>query len=772
MHSSHQSTVNSTVNAVAYPPVTAEVLVAPPPQANPVIDEDDIDLDRLWAALRRRWLPALLVFSAVSSLVTLAGFKETPIYQAKGQLLFKARDRTADLTGIAANNPLISLTNNSNPIDTQIGMLQTQVTIDRVVEALKKDDQASNLTTERFLKKLNLTNDKKTDIITLTYRSPDPQQAKRAIDSLMNIYVKQQRQDNRAETTAAREFLEQQLPLAEAEANRATEALKDFKQKYQLLDLAAEIGATTTNLEANNQQITQINSTLADTEARFRILASQIGRDPKTALALTALSQADGIKQVLSQYQQLETTLASERVRFQDNHPRIVDLNNQLGNLRRILNQRIQTITGQNNLLPNVNLQLGDIETKLVGDYLGINAQRQGLEQQLKVLVKAQVLKQKRAITLPQLEQQQQQINRWVETAQSTYTLLLQRYQEARIAENQNVGNVRIIQPAVVESKPVSPQKTRKMATGVAVGALLAALTVLILERLDRTIKSTKEVEEAYRFPLVGTVPVYDSVLDADYKKRRGAVNWQQDDLAQDDLANGAKTGVLTRQLAQFQWAESFHAIRTNLAYVGLPKQDGIKLLITSAMPNEGKSTVSVNLATIYASMGKQVLVVDADIRRPSQHKLWGVDNYNGLTDVLAGNASLQEAIKEVAPGVDLLSAGTIPPNPLVLLEDGQLPALLDRLASQYYMVIIDSPPVNAVIDPLILYRYADGLLMVARPQVITFETASLARDKLKQLHCTVNGLIINGVTKSDSYYYYNYYDYRYGETNGQQDPG
>jgi Mrp family chromosome partitioning ATPase len=98
------------------------------------------------------------------------------------------------------------------------------------------------------------------------------------------------------------------------------------------------------------------------------------------------------------------------------------------------------------------------------------------------------------------------------------------------------------------------------------------------------------------------------------------------------------------------------------------------------------------------------------------------------------------------------------------MLEDDQLPALLDSLAGQYNVVIVDTSPINAVIDPLILSRYVDGLLMVARPKVVTYETASLARDKLKQAHCTVNGLIINGVPKSDSYYYYNYY-YYYGET-------
>ena len=758
MHSSNQPTVNSKVNAVAYPPVTTEALVAPPPQPIPVADDDEIDLSQLGAALRRRWLPALLVFSTVSSLVTLQGFRETPIYQAEGQLLFKARDRTADLTGIAAGNPLQGLSlANSSPIDTQIGVIQTQVIIDQVVDQLKKEEQKSNLTAERFLKNLKLTNDKKTDIISLTYRSPDPQEAKKAIDGLMAVYVKQQRQDNRAETTAAREFLEQQLPLAEAEANRASEALKNFKQQHQLLDLTAEIGATTTNLETNNQQITQINSTLADTEARFRILASQIGRDPKTALALTALSQADGIKQVLSQYQQVETTLASERVRFQDNHPRIVDLNNQLGNLKQILNQRIQTITGQNNLLANTNLQLGEIETKLVGDYLGMDAQRQGLEQQLRVLVKAQVLKQRRAATLPQLEQQQQQLSRWVETAQSTYTLLLQRYQEARIAENQNVGNVRIIQPALAADKPVSPSKPRKMGTGIVLGTILASLCVFVLEKLDRTIKSVKEVEETYGYPLLGTVPVYDTVLDADYKRQRSDA-WRYD-----NLPTAGSVGLLTRELAQSQWAEAYHAIRTNLAFVGLRKQDGIRLLITSAMPNEGKSTVSVNLATIYASMGKQVLVIDCDIRRPSQHKLWSVDNYTGLTDVLAGNATVGEALKQVTPGVDLLTTGTIPPNPVVLIEDEKLPALLDDLANQYNIIIVDTSPINAVIDPLIVNRYVDGLIMVARPKVVTYETATLAKEKLRQAHCTVNGLIINGVPKSDSYYYYNYYDY-YGE--------
>ncbi|XGB41366.1 MAG: hypothetical protein LVS60_13820 [Nodosilinea sp. LVE1205-7] len=658
MPSSHPSTVNSKADTVVYPAIATNQVVAPGQQLQQFFAEDDINLNKILTILRRRWLPALLVFSTVSTLVTLKGWRETPVYQASGQLLFKTRDRTLDLTAIssAANN---SLPSSSQDIQTQISVLRTQPIIDKVIEQLKQQDSKSNPTFGMFLSQLGLVNDKNSNILTITYRDINPQQAEKAINTLMAVYVQQQRQDNRAETTAAREFLEQQLPLAEAESDRAAEALKNFKQKYQLLDLTAEIGAATGGLESNQQQITQINSTLADLETRFNILATQVGRDPKTALALTVLSQAEGVKQVLGQYQQIEMTLASERVRFQDSHPRMVDLNSQLQGLRQILNQRIQAITGQpnaSNLLANTNLQLGEIETKLVGDYLGLDAQRQGLEQQLKVLVKAQVLKQKRAATLPQLEQQQQQLSRWVATAQSTYALLLQRYQEARIAENQNVGNVRIIQPALANSQPVSPQKVSQMGRAMALGVALAALLVFILEKLDRTIKSVKEVEETYSYPLVGTVPVYDTMLDADYK-HKSADSWLQD-----NLSAGPKVGLLTRELAKSQWAEAYHAIRTNLAFVGLRKQDGIKLLLTSAMPNEGKSTVSVNLATIYASMGKQVLVIDGDIRRPSQHKLWGVDNYTGLTDVLAGNAPVSEALKQVAPGVDLLTAGTIPP--------------------------------------------------------------------------------------------------------------
>jgi capsular exopolysaccharide synthesis family protein len=194
--------------------------------------------------------------------------------------------------------------------------------------------------------------------------------------------------------------------------------------------------------------------------------------------------------------------------------------------------------------------------------------------------------------------------------------------------------------------------------------------------------------------------------------------------------------------------------LQANLKFLNSDKQLKV-VVVTSSVPQEGKSTVSANLAVAIAESGRRVLLVDADMRRPLQHQIWDLINEAGLSNVLVGQAELRTAIKEVTDNLHVLSAGAIPPNPMALLESNRMASLIKSFSDSYDFVIIDTPSVNVAADAPILGNMADGVLLVVRPGVVDTASAAAAREFLEQSGQNVLGQVINGVTSENKPYSY-----------------
>jgi capsular exopolysaccharide synthesis family protein len=186
-------------------------------------------------------------------------------------------------------------------------------------------------------------------------------------------------------------------------------------------------------------------------------------------------------------------------------------------------------------------------------------------------------------------------------------------------------------------------------------------------------------------------------------------------------------------------------------------------IAVSSTVPGEGKSTVSANLAAALAQMGRRVLLIDADMRNPSQQATWKILNLTGLSNVLAGMAEPENAIQHMLPNLDLISAGITPPNPIALLESHRMTHLLEEFSESYDYVIVDTPPLLLVADGLILAKVADGLLLVARPEVLNSTAAASVKATLEQSSINILGLVVNGVNVKDSHHYGYGYGYSYG---------
>jgi receptor protein-tyrosine kinase len=290
--------------------------------------------------------------------------------------------------------------------------------------------------------------------------------------------------------------------------------------------------------------------------------------------------------------------------------------------------------------------------------------------------------------------------------------------------------------PAHIDQQKVAPKPVRNVAIAAALGLVLALLSAFLREHFDRRLRSREAVEEHFGVPVIGQIP-----FDPGNKRDRGS-----------------------RILATGAAAEAFRSLRVNLEYLGVQRPLGT-ILVTSASPQQGKTTVTANLAAMIARSGATTIAVEGDLRRPRLHELFGVGvRPVGLTEVLVGAAPLEEAVVEVPFAVGdgregsgrvvLLPSGQLPPNPAELLSSNQMKELLEQLATQYDYVLVDSSPVLAVADALGLARAVDGVVLVARSNRTNADEASEVRALVDHLGLHFVGLVLTGVRPAAAYGY------------------
>jgi len=283
---------------------------------------------------------------------------------------------------------------------------------------------------------------------------------------------------------------------------------------------------------------------------------------------------------------------------------------------------------------------------------------------------------------------------------------------------------------------PAKPKKKRNILLGIILGLFGGIGLAFFLEYLDNTVKTPEDVEDRFNIPVISTIDLF--------KEKNQTI-----------VQNVLKD---TSSLI----AESFKGLRTSVFLSSADNPPKI-LLITSMAPGEGKSSVAVCLAGSIAQTGKRILLIDADMRRPVQHKNFNQENTSGLSSLLAGVAEEDESIQlDILENLDLITAGPIPPNPSELLSSKKFKEMLHTFSNSYDMVIIDSPPLASVTDPVILSQNVDGVIIVTWAGKTTYEILGKGLKQLTEINAPITGLVLNRFSAKKSGYYYNYGDYYY----------
>ena len=423
---------------------------------------EDIDFGKYWLTLKRHWcvggsisLASIIVAGAIAGL-------EKPIYQAEGKLLFRKRDTASSLLSEAQQKvgELESLNQQNTPIDTEAEVLRSMPLIEKTIADLNLTDKSGqSVAPEDFSKALTVKAVKGTDILLISYQSTDPKAAAAVVNQLVRTYLETNIRLNRTEASSARNYITQQLPLTETNLREAEVALRDFEQQNSVVNLSEETQASVGVNADLARQIASTQGSLNNAIAQTQALQRRIGLDTNDADSLNSISQSSSVQSILTQLQQTQAELVLQRLRFQEKHPLILSLKERKNTLEALLQDRISQVLKPGQSLPQGNLQLGQSEQKLVDTLIGSEVSSLGLAQQVAALKQAQSSYQDRANRLPRLKQQQQALTRRVETAKSNYDILVKRLQEVQIAENQTVGNARVVATASVPTKAIASKQ-------------------------------------------------------------------------------------------------------------------------------------------------------------------------------------------------------------------------------------------------------------------------------------------------------------------------
>lgn len=404
----------------------------------------------------------------------------------------------------------------------------------------------------------------------------------------------------------------------------------------------------------------------------------------------------------------------------------------------------------------NVDNQLNDLtfrESEISQLYTKEHPNYKALMEKRKTLQEEKAKLNKRVSVMPETQQEILRLSRDVESGRAVYMQLLNRQQELNIAKSSAIGNVRIIDNAVAQTKPVKPKKIVIILIGFIFGSVVAIGIVLLRVFLRRGIESPEQLEEL-GINVYASIPVSEAFANNAVKK----ASWKNKnyDIKQAFLAveNPADLAI-----------EAIRGLRTSLHFAMMESRNNI-LMISGASPNAGKTFVSTNLAAVIAQSGKKVLFIDTDMRKGYTHNLFNVENTKGLSDILSGKMTVERAIQPLSmAGFDFIASGAVPPNPAELLMHKNFDALLSWASQNYEIVVLDTPPILAVTDAAIIGNYVGTTLLVARFEQNTAKEIEVSVRRFEQSGVIVKGCILNGIIKKASSYYsygYNHYGYTY----------
>jgi len=688
-------------------------------------------LEIVW---RRRWVAALAVIVCLAAALTYLT-QATPIFTSTSRLYVEQSGPKimSEQEGV--------MTRSSTYLYTQAELLKSTPilggAVDRPeVKRMKTLGKVDN-PVGYFKNMLEVEVGKKDDIISVSLDSPYPEEAAQIVNAVVDSYVTYQASRKRSTAAEVLNILQKEKLKRDEELAGRYKAILEFKQSDDALSLEDEHGnILVQGLARLSEALTEARINTINFKAAYEAAKLMINEPAKLKQLVEAQSAGRGYlslsqetAQLSSELSRLELQLSDLKRKITDDHPAVRALESKIDKLRNLLN-------GQEKKTAEAYLEVARQQWIAAKQQEGeIQSSFDNQRQQ------AQQINAKAA----QYAMLQSELNR----TEKLCDILDSRIKELNVTEDVGALNISILEAARPGDKPTKPAKARIMAMALVLGLMLGVGLALMLDWIDHRLRSAEEISAILGVPVLGVVPTMQR--------------------KETDVARGRKVCFDSTSPV----AEAYRTIRTAI-YFGIPSGRSKTLLVTSPAPGDGKTTLVSNLAIAMAQAGQRTLVLDADFRRPRQHEIFEIDDSQGLSDVLTGQGSVDEVLRESGiEGLDILPCGPVPPNPSELLNSNAFADLIKDLATKYDRIVIDSPPVMPVADARILAALCDVTLVVLRAEKSSRKISIQARDGLMSVGARILGAVVNDVARGkDRYGYYGGYGYGYGHYGGSDRKG
>ena len=724
--------LNNNLNGHSAPP-----FLPPEPFPWAEMEENDWDLSQLLGLLKRRALVIVGVATTVMAGVTYKTLTQSPQYESNFRLLVEPVDEN-DESSLSKLTAAVDTNLGKSGLDyeTQIEVLKSPELMNDIVEELQ--EKYPEITYENLIKEdtLNIVRLGETKIIEVRYQDDSPTQIKQVLDTVAKNYLKYSLEKRQTQLNQGIRFVEKELPPINKQVDTLQKQLQAFRQEYNFFDPNTQSSQVSEQLKLLSEQRQGVEQQLAKARANFALLQQEQG-------ALAVLKNATVYQQLVTQLRQLETEIAEQSTRFQDDAPIMQRLKEKRQKLMPLLQQEGRRI---------LNLTLSEASNQVQA--LEVQSQQlSAAEQQLSTRIKE----------LPALARRYTELQQQLKIANESLNRFLTTRQNLRIEAAQTELPWEIIKAPILPEDPVSPNIPRNLILGFVASGLLGVGAALLREKLDNTYHNVDTLKDDLKLPLLGALPI-DKSLEANKKANSSKEQSSQNTQLLDDTPDFSSIfhpestpDSYFQQSGQF--VEALRVVHTNLQMLSSDRQVR-SIVISSALPGDGKSTVAHNLAQVAASMGQKVLLVDTDLRRPQIHARTGLPNLWGLSNLISGNMPAEEVMQDLPDiyGCSVITSGAIPPDATRLLSSVKMKELVKEFHQKFDLVIYDAPPLVGLADASLVAPHTDGVVLVVRIDKTERSIVKQAIDNLKTSRTNVLGVVANGDKSMFHKYYHKYY--------------
>lgn len=708
-------------------------------------------LDYIIILRKHQWLILTFLLTVVT-VVTIASFKMKPVYEAAARV--EVDKESQNMLPFQDMNSYDEFIDTENYIETQTKILQSETLALQTIKSLDLPRfpefggspgslafAQGGAATKRpailgaFLERMTVKRVPISRLIEVRFEAQDPQLAAQVVNAHLQNYIEENFRSKYDATTQASKWLSEELEELQIKVEKSEAARTAYERQNQIWQIDEKQNITTQKLADLSKAVTDAQTDVAQKEALYRMATSG------NVDALPAARDNAVIQDLVKKKSDLDEQYAEALNQYGPNFPKVQRLAAQQkeeeANLASARKTMVESVEEEYNTARN-----------------HVEILQQALDKQ-----KAE------ANDLAEKLIQYHILQHDADSNKQLYDGMNQKLKEAGITAGLRSSNIRIVDPALVPASPSRPQKARNIMLAFLIGLVGGIGLAIFREYLDNTVKSPDDIESLTGFPALAVVPSL-----ADLNGHHGRLPR----LMRESASLGtAGVELLSYAQPKSQISEAFRALRTSLLLSQAEHPPQV-ILVTSALPREGKTTAAVNLAVTLAQLGDRTLLMDSDLRKPGIRRALNlaVGKEVGLSSYLAGVSSLDE-VTVAHPAINNLAAlltGPVPPSPADLLSSHRMREAIAELRRRFKFIVIDSPPIMAATDAVILSALTDGVLLVVRSGETPKAAFTRTRDLLAAVKCRVLGVVLNAVDSRapDYYYSYRYYPYAYGYGYGE----